>query len=111
MNKKKKKDIDLHFRRIEKYLFQTINNEKYLDSEFMLNKSIIKIYDNYISLKQSQIIRIQSLDDRFSKEWHYLQSLIHMFVNRVFEGNPREQEMLLYSFINKMYRKRQGNNS
>jgi hypothetical protein len=66
---------------------------------------IKKIFDEQSEQTQeliSQVIKLLELDDSLTL-YELVTSLIHMFVNRLFQTKNRYNEFLIYDYLNKFY--------
>ncbi len=93
--------MDKKYRSYRDLFFNSLNgNELNVSAEQMQMDDILT--KRTINVMQA-VKAIQGEVENSSKERSICTSLIHMFVNRLFRGNHRKQEMLLYYFLYKHF--------
>lgn len=104
VNKTSNKKLDKQYRNIENKIEQVLSDE-----HSSLNTAwtdLVEILDErYISLKGLVNENPELIQFSFNEKESFLQSHIHMFVNRLFKNKQRQIEVILYNILWKHYKK------
>jgi lantibiotic biosynthesis protein len=98
-------EIAEKFRKQRNRLFALLNQEQNVQESLFL-KSGGRILQRRSMRLKPILKRLESLDEKGTLTASFesiARSYIHMFLNRLFSGNQREQEFVLYDFLNEIY--------
>lgn len=84
------------------------DRRRLIENEFVLFNSISETKEYFEILRNRRsnlesILTIESIQ-KAKKQKDVIFSLLHMFLNRVFESNPRKKELVVYFFLLKYYK-------